>query len=162
MLHDVLTSGLDLVVCGSAVGEKSAMRGEYYAGPGNKFWRTLHDVKLTPYQLEPSDYKRLAEFGIGLTDLVKAQSGNDRGIRFRAPDGGRLRSTILRYQPRYLCFNGKRAAQEFFRVKRADYGLQPEPIGATVVFVAPSTSAAANGSWNLGLWQQLADLIRAG
>jgi TDG/mug DNA glycosylase family protein len=26
----------------------SALRGAYYAGPGNKFWKTLHEVGLIP------------------------------------------------------------------------------------------------------------------
>ena len=40
MLEDVLAHGLSLVICGMAAGPVSAARGEYYAGPSNKFWRT--------------------------------------------------------------------------------------------------------------------------
>ena len=37
---------LKLVVCGTAAGDRSAQLGQYYAGPGNKFWRTLASLGL--------------------------------------------------------------------------------------------------------------------
>ncbi len=51
MLEDLLAPGLALVVCGSAAGRRSAQLGHYYAGPGNKFWRTLARVGLTPIEV---------------------------------------------------------------------------------------------------------------
>jgi G:T/U-mismatch repair DNA glycosylase len=45
LLDDLLRIGLRLVICGTAAGERSAKLGAYYAGPGNKFWRTLHDER---------------------------------------------------------------------------------------------------------------------
>jgi len=146
------------VICGSAAGTKSAKEGHYYAGRGNKFWRTLATVALTTFELRPADYARLLEFGIGLTDLVKHQAGSDRAIRFQNADAERLATKIRRYAPRFLCFNGKRAAQEFFG-GQVEYGLQVARIGTTHVFVAPSTSAAANRSWDISHWQEIARLV---
>lgn len=146
-------------MCGSAVGARSAAVGRYYAGPGNRFWPTLYAVGLTPRQLEPSEYRLVLRFGIGLADLVKDQSGDDAAIRFGDADRKRLLAAILRYRPRVLCFNGKRAVQEFLR-RRVTYGLQREMIGPTALFVAPSTSAAASRWWNLAPWQELARLVR--
>ena len=51
ILPDVLESGLDLVLCGTAAGRKSAEMLAYYAKPGNRFWPTLHAVGLTPRRL---------------------------------------------------------------------------------------------------------------
>lgn len=68
-----------------------------------------------------------------------------------------LTSNLHRYQPRYLCFNGKRAAEEYFQ-RPVTYGLQPATVGKTAFFVAPSTSGAANMWWDLSLWQELARL----
>ena len=48
MLEDLLAKDLALVVCGSAAGRRSAELKQYYAGPGNKFWRTLARTGLTP------------------------------------------------------------------------------------------------------------------
>jgi TDG/mug DNA glycosylase family protein len=156
-----LAVGLRLVVCGSAVGARSAILRRYYVGPGNRFWPTLYQVGLTPRQLDPSEYRLLPQFGIGLTDLVKDQSGGDAAIRFGNVDRERLRATILRYQPRYVCFNGKRAAREFLGRRRVAYRLQAAAIGSTALFVAPSTSAAAGRWWNLAPWQEIARLVRA-
>lgn len=159
-LPPLLRPHLALVVCGSAAGTRSAAVGHYYAGPGNKFWKTLAKIGLTDRVLAPAEYRRLLEFDIGLTDLVRRQSGSDSAIDFRGAESERLRREILTYQPRMLCFNGKRAAQEFSRSKLIEYGLQKERIGATAIFVAPSTSGAASGAWDMSVWQGLARRLR--
>ncbi len=160
MLEDIVKPGLMLIVCGTAVGTRSSQRKHYYAGPGNKFWRVLADVGLTPRQLAPIEAPFLLDFGIGLTDLVKGQSGSDTSIRFDGSDAARLQDKIAKLKPRYLCFNGKRAAQEFFGTRAIVYGLQAERIGVTELFVAPSTSAAANRFWELSWWHDLAERVK--
>jgi TDG/mug DNA glycosylase family protein len=162
MLRDLLAEGLPLVVCGSAAGRRSAELMQYYAGRGNKFWLTLARTGLTPRLLAPSEYPLLLSFGIGLTDLVKLQSGGDAEIDFRRAGARELEQKIARLRPRVLCFNGKRAAGEFLGRRRVSFGLQPEPIGATRIFVAPSTSGAANGSWDPAVWDALAATVREG
>src|SRR5665647_2036951 len=131
VFDDLLRDGLQLVVCGTAAGAKSAKLKHYYAGPGNKFWRTLAELSLTPRQLAPSEADLLLDFGIGLTDLVKGQSGPES-----------LREKVLMLQPRVLCFNGKRAAREFLGTKAVAFGAQRERIGVTVLYVAPSDQGA--------------------
>jgi RimJ/RimL family protein N-acetyltransferase/G:T/U-mismatch repair DNA glycosylase len=160
VLDDLLRAGLKLVVCGSAAGDRSAQLGQYYAGPGNKFWRTMARVGLTPRRLTPGEAGLLPDLGIGLTDLVKDQSGPDSGIEFGGESRELLRRKMQELQPDILCFNGKRAAKEFLRSTTVEYGLQPQRIGATRLFVAPSTSAAANGSWDPAWWDKLAALLR--
>ncbi len=83
MLNDVLMSGLKIVFCGSAAGSVSAARGEYYAGPGNKFYPVLFEIGLTPRSLTPNEFMDLPKYGIGLTDVVKDQAGSDASINFR-------------------------------------------------------------------------------
>jgi TDG/mug DNA glycosylase family protein len=156
MLPDLLKRNLSLVICGTGAGRRSAEISQYYAGPGNRFWRTLVDIGLTPKLLVPPDYEHLLSFGIGLTDLVKEQAGSNSEIHFERGDALRLRSRIMLYQPRYLCFNGKRAAQEFFGSAYIEFGVQPGNIGRKVLFAAPSTSRAANASWDLAVWRDLA------
>ncbi len=116
-------------------------------------------VGLTPRQLAPGEARLLPDLGMGLTDLVKDQSGPDSGIAFGHESRELLRRKMQELQPDVLCFNGKRAAKEFLRTATVEYGLQPQGIGATRLFVAPSTSAAANGSWYPAWWQALADLV---
>ena len=162
MLEDLLAPGLRLVVCGSAPGRRSARLRQYYAGPGNRFWATLAAVGLTPRRLAPSEWRSLLEFGIGLTDLVKDQSGGDRELDFARADRAGLRAKVLRFQPRLLCFNGKRSAQEFLGRREIAYGEQAESIGETRLFVAPSTSGAAAGAWDPAPWCALAERVRSG
>jgi double-stranded uracil-DNA glycosylase len=159
MLDDVLARNLAVVFCGTAAGHRSAQRRAYYAGPGNRFWRTLAAVGLTPHELAPPDFARVLNYGIGLTDLAKNQSGSDRDLRISRADVLWLRARIGIYQPQYLCFNGKRAAQVFLGESLLDYGVQRERIGRTVLYVAPSTSGAASGTWDIAVWRDLANRV---
>ena len=158
LLKDLLAPGLKIVFCGTAAGEVSAARGEYYAGPGNKFWPVLFEVGLTPRRLAPGEYKDLLGFGIGLTDVVKGQSGGDASIDFGRSEPDGLRQKIEHFSPTVLSFNGKKAAQVFPGERSVELGLQAKQVGTTWLFVAPSTSGAANGYWNVDLWYELAEL----
>jgi len=162
VLEDVLEPGLKLVICGTAASRRSAEVCAYYAGRGNKFWRTLAEIGLTPRQLAPAEYPLLAAFGIGLTDLAKGQSGGDAAIRFHADGSRALRERMLRFRPGVLCFNGKRAAGEFLGVRNVTFGLLSAEIGATRLFVAPSTSGAASRYWDVSVWGELARVVAAG
>lgn len=159
MLNDCLAPNLRLVVCGTAAGKTSAAQRTYYAGPGNKFWRTLCVTGLTPRQLRPDEYRLLVQYGIGLTDVVKGQAGMDRAIDFRCAAPGTFAEKILVARPRAICFNGKKAAELYLGRKSPEYGLQPERIGDSLIFVAPSTSGAASGYWDIATWQDVADAV---
>lgn len=165
VLPDVLVPGLDIVFCGSAASAASARLGAYYAGPGNKFWRTLHAVGLTPELLPPADFQRLPDFGIGLTDMAKHASGGDAGLPAGADDPGGLRARIETCPPRILAFNGKRAAQvalaAWFGARHPGYGAQDHRLGACAIHVLPSTSGAASGFWSITPWQALARTVNA-
>ncbi len=158
-MPDLLCPGLRLVICGSAAGRRSAEVGAYYAGPGNKFWRILHDCGLTPRRLAPEEFRALLDHGIGLTDLAKAYAGGDAGIRPADDDVDGLTAKIARDTPRWLAFNGKRAAQAVLG-RRVGYGLQAERLARSRLFVLPSTAGAASGHWDVGPWHELARLLR--
>ncbi|HWO88463.1 MAG TPA: mismatch-specific DNA-glycosylase [Gemmatimonadales bacterium] len=156
LLPDLLKEGLRLVICSFTAGEKVAEAGQWYAAPGNRLWETLHRVGLTPRQLEPAEWRSLLDYGIGLVDLTKDHSGQDRGVKF---EGGReLRRKIRQYQPEMLVFNGKRAAKEYLVMPTVVFGLLPHTIGTTKLFVCPSTSAAAKSSWDPRWWDLMAKL----
>ena len=158
-LPDILRPGLDLVICGAAAGRRSAEVGAYYAGPGNKFWRILHETGLTPRLLPAEEFRSLPDFGIGLTDLAKTASGSDAEIPRGAWDADGLRRKVEAARPRILAFNGKNAAQRFLGRSRVGYGPQNERIGGTALFVLPSTSGAASGYWDPEPWHALARRI---
>lgn len=161
VLPDVLASGLKVIFCGSAVGTASAQARAYYAKPGNKFWPILAETGLTPSRILPSEYRRVLEFGIGLTDMCKTEFGQDASLSGLGDDARAVRRKVLRYKPRALAFNGKRAASVFFG-SRLEYGRQAETVGGTVVFVLPSTSGRAGSFWDAGPWQALAEFVRDG
>lgn len=161
VLPDLLKPGLKVVICGTAAGTKSARVGAYYAGPGNQFWSVLHRIGLTTRRLAPDEFRDLLNFGIGLTDLWKETAGPDSEVMQTGPDVESFRSRVLRYSPRALAFNGKSSAAAFLG-RPAGYGLQPETIGKTVVFILPSTSGAARRYWDESHWLELARYVEAG
>jgi len=159
MLPDLLDEDLELVICGTAVGATSASKQQYYAQPSNQFWQVLYEVGLTSRLLTPREYAELLEEGIGLTDLVKKQAGMDSDLQDCNFGASALRAKLHHYQPQVLCFNGKRAAQEFLR-RKVDYGVQPEQVGRTQIYVAPSTSGAARRWWDIKWWEELAAFVK--
>lgn len=164
ILPDLLQPGLRLVFCGSALGTASARAKAYYAKPGNKFWPTLHEVGLTPRRFAPAEYPALLELGIGLTDINKTQSGNDDALAPEHDDVAGLAARIEQYRPAILAFTAKRPAQVFLRdsfglQSPPAYGLQPQRIGPTRLFVLPSTSGSGVRYWDIGPWQELKRLV---
>jgi TDG/mug DNA glycosylase family protein len=158
ILPDVLYPDLDIVFCGMAAGDKSALRKAYYAGPGNQFYPTLHTCGFTSRRLEPEEYTELTKFRIGLTDLAKLTHGRDHVLKQSDFDIAGLREKILRYQPKIVCFNGKKAAAIYLQVSgtgKITYGRQQQTIGQSKLFVAPSTSGAARGAWDINVWHDL-------
>ncbi len=158
VLPDVLVPGLDLVIVGMAASAESARQGAYYAHPGNRFWRALHESGLTPRRLAPADYPQLPDFGIGLTDVCKTQSGADHQLDRAHHDPAAVIAKIERVRPRAAAFNSKNAAQLILG-RKVDYGAQAETIGATRLFVLPSTSGRASAYWDLGPWRDLARFL---
>ena len=161
ILPDVLAPGLDLVIVGMAASAESVRRNAYYAHPGNRFWRALHESGLMPRQLAPADYPLLPDFGIGLTDVCKAQSGADHELDRANHDPAAVIEKIQRFAPRAAAFNSKNAAQLTLG-RKVDYGRQAETIGATVLFVLPSTSGRATAYWDLDPWRELAIFLGRG
>lgn len=157
ILPDVLADNLTIVFCGSAPGKVSARLGAYYAGPGNRFWPTLAAVGLTPRRLAPHEYATVVRHGMGLTDLCKDACGSDAELPPGSDDAIALHRKVERFRPRLLAFVGKRPAKVFLR-RPVSYGLQPERIAETRLFVLPSPSGAGRGHWNQAWWQELATL----
>ena len=159
ILPDILAEGLRVVFCGTAVGDVSAKRGAYYAGPGNRFWSILQETGLTPRKLEPEEFGELLSHHIGLTDLTKKVSGSDSVIGVGHFDISGFERKIKLAHRRVVAFNGKRAAQIYFG-KPVTYGYQLRLIGRSAVFVLPSTSGAARGYWQADYWQELERFLR--
>lgn len=163
-LPDLLGPGLRVVFCGSAVGPESFRQRAYYANPRNRFWRALQESGLTPRLFAPAEYPKLLTLGIGFTDLAKHRHGVDSILVAADYDADALAEKIFRHRPRMLAFTGKKPGAAFiarrFGRRSCDYGLQPESVGATRLFVLPSPSPANAGAWRLDPWRALALLAQ--
>lgn len=148
-----------MVFCGTAAGTASARAGAYYAGRGNRFWAILHATGLTPLLLAPTEFCRLLEWGIGLTDVCKTTHGMDREIARDAFDPARLRLVLDDIRPHVIAFNGKKAARIALGLRDSAvlaFGPAEASIGTTAAWVLPSTSGAARRFWDPAPWQALA------
>lgn len=162
VLPEVLRPGLRLVFCGTAAGRQSALQKAYYAHAQNKFWRTLHDVGLTPRLFVPREYPALDELGIGLTDIAKFASGMDHQLPRHSlgPTAVKaLRRRIEKIAPRHLAFTSLTAGRAVLGRKAAP-GEQTERWDETRLWILPSPSPLADNHWDTGPWKALARAVR--
>jgi len=157
-LPDQLRDDLRLVFVGTAASQRSADVGHYYAHPGNRFWRTLHQVGITDRRYEPREFPALLKLGIGFTDLCKSGAGMDHQALAFPIDIPAFREKMRRYRPKMIAFTSKKAASLFYGRPTTVIvsGQQPPLQDFPVVFVLASPSGAASGSWTIQPWQELA------
>jgi TDG/mug DNA glycosylase family protein len=155
---------MKVVVVGCNPGDRSARVGHYYAGRGNQFWPLLHDAGILPELLEYKDDKRVIEFGVGLTDLVKrATRGIEEIDRHEFAEGRIVLSQKLaEFTPRVVAFNGK-VVYEMFAQRKCRLGLQKDKLYGAQVFVLPSTSGqnAVGQGVKRRYFRQLGALLRS-
>jgi TDG/mug DNA glycosylase family protein len=141
-LPDHLASGLRLVFVGMNPGLTSARRGHYYAGPGNLFWRALHESGLTPRLFRPDEDHLLPSLGIGVTDVVGRATRGIAALEQREWREGAaaLAQKLARFEPYAVCFNGLAGAQAALGRHDVRPGLQAERFAGALTFAVPSTS----------------------
>src|SRR5437773_10512235 len=108
-LLDHLRKGMKLVIVGCNPSESSVRVGHYYAGRGNEFWPILYESGVVPEPFDYHDDRRVIEFGVGLTDLVKRPT---KGIdELKREDFAEGRTVLLQrlknLRPQLVPFNGK-------------------------------------------------------
>lgn len=161
-LPDYLRKGMKLVIVGCNPSESSVRAGHYYAGRGNLFWPTLYESGVVPEPFDYPDDRRIIEFGIGLTDLVKRPTkGIEELTREDFAEGRIVLSQKLgEFSPRVVAFNGKLTYEQFAQRKCA-YGLQKESLYGARVYVLPSTSGknARSKSTRVRHFRKLAHLV---
>ena len=121
--------------------------GHYYAGRGNQFWPMMYESGVIPEPLSYEDDRRILEFGIGMTDLVKRPTRGVEEIERGEFSEGRvlLAQKLEDLRPRVIAFNGK-MVYEKFTGRPCKLGLQKEKLYGAIVFVLPSTSGANAGT----------------
>ncbi|MGI9392007.1 MAG: mismatch-specific DNA-glycosylase [Parvibaculales bacterium] len=163
ILPDLLEKNLPLVFIGTAASARSAEEQAYYAHPGNRFYRTLFATGLVPTLIAPKDFPTLLNYGIGLTDIHKTQSGADSELRHDGGAAQKLREKIIAFQPETIGFTSKTAAAWFYEKKTGSllsYGKQTDTISNAHVHILPSPSGRAVAYWDIKPWQKLAIAVR--
>ncbi|MBR0795104.1 mismatch-specific DNA-glycosylase [Bradyrhizobium jicamae] len=161
-LPDQLRADLRLVFVGTAASTRSAAVGHYYAHPGNRFWRALHEAGITARRYRPGEFASLLALGIGFTDLSKTGAGMDHEIARQSFDVVGFRAKIETYRPKTIAFTSKTAASLFYNTPSSAIALgrQPQAGGFPAIFVLCSPSGAASGHWTLQPWRDLAAWIK--
>lgn len=161
-LPDYLRSGMRLLIVGCNPGDRSARVGHYYAGRANEFWSLLYKSGVAPELLAHRDDKRLIEFGIGLTNLVKRPTRAVEELEREDFAEGRilLAQKLQEYAPQVVAFDGK-TAYENFSQRRCKLGLQKERLYGAQVFVLPATNGndVATSGAKLRYFRHLAKVL---
>jgi TDG/mug DNA glycosylase family protein len=146
-LPDYLRKGMKMVLVGINPSDRSARVGHYYAGRMNLFWPILYESGVIPEPLSYDEDRRIIEFGIGMTDLVKRPTRGIEEIERQEFAEGRvlLAQKLEDLHPRVIAFNGK-TAYEKFTGRVCKLGLQKDRLYGASVFVLPSTSSQNAGT----------------
>jgi len=146
-LPDYLRKGMKMILVGANPGDRSARVGHYYAGRGNQFWPLMYESGVIPEPLSYEDDRRMLEFGIGMTDLVKRPTKGIEEIERQEFAEGRvlLARKLEEIKPRVVAFNGK-MVYEKFTGRPCKLGLQKELLYGAHAFVLPSTSGQNAGT----------------
>lgn len=141
-LPDLIAPGLAVLFCGINPGLYTTAIQHHFGRPGNRFWPALYGAGFTPHLISPWDERQLLALGIGITNLVErttataAELASDEYVR----GGELLRRRVTRYRPRVVAFLGIGAYRSAFARPKATFGLQPERIGESALWVLPSPS----------------------
>ena len=154
---------MKLVIVSCNPTESSVRVGHYYAGRDNEFWPILFESGVVPEPFDYHDDKRVIEFGIGLTDLVKRPSKSSDMLSREDFAEGRivLSQKLEEFAPRVVAFNGKLAYEQFAQ-RKCKCGLQKEHLYGARVYVLPCTPGqpAQSKDEKLQHFRKLAQLLK--
>ena len=148
LLPDVIAPDLTVLFCGINPGLWSGAVGRHFARPGNRFWPALHASGFTPELLGPYRQDELPALGLGLSNVVARTTARaDELSADELREGGRILAVKANtYRPRWIAIVGITAYRTAFGHRTAQIGAQPEPIGASRVWVLPNPSGL-NAHW---------------
>jgi double-stranded uracil-DNA glycosylase len=116
-LRDVLTPKPRVLFVGINPSLRSEAVGHHFASPGNPFWRLLYAAGLVPVELTHTEDRRLAEFGLALTNLCSRATRAAAELGREEIERGKRRLTvkIRRLRPEVVAFVGITIYRDFFR-----------------------------------------------
>jgi G:T/U-mismatch repair DNA glycosylase/ADP-ribose pyrophosphatase YjhB (NUDIX family) len=113
----------------------------HFANPRNDFWRLLHAARFTSRLYDPSEQFEVLREGIGITNAAYRTTPGSGDLRGGDFDRDRIERVAREYAPAWIGFVGKEAYRGLFK-ERPELGVQSRTLGATRLFVLPSTSPA--------------------
>jgi double-stranded uracil-DNA glycosylase len=167
-LPDVTFPDARIMFVGINPSLRSAELGHHFAGRGNPFWRILYAAGLTPVPLTYEEDKRLAEFGMALTNLCPRPSREASELTAAEIQAGKrlLLGKVRRLRPRMVAFVGISIYRQFFSASTSKGpGLKPETLAGAAIFVLPNPSgrnAAFPGFEDKVVWfRRLKEIVEA-
>jgi TDG/mug DNA glycosylase family protein len=153
---DIVEPSLRVMFVGINPGLYSAAVRHHFARPGNRFWKALAASGFTDEVLSPFDERDLLRLGLGVTNIVgRATARADELLREELRQGAaRLVRKVKRLRPGFVAFLGITAYRTAIGDPSATPGPQPEPMGASTVWLLPNPSG-------INAHHQLDDLAQA-
>jgi len=159
-LDPIIDKNSRVLILGTMPGPESLRRKQYYANPGNQFWRIVYRV-LGECNEPPSDYKERINFlkksGIALWDVLKScerEGASDSMIRNGQPNDF---GSLLRDCPglKRTFFNGKTAEYFFKKCGCPELArVQPERLPST-----SSANAGMSADGKIHCWRVIRDFL---
>src|SRR5438046_10146891 len=145
MLRDRIEHGVRVLFVGINPGQRSEAIGHHFAGYSNRFWPLLYESKLVSERISAEDDDRLAEWGLGITNLVARMTPGIDALRQEEYVAGArvLRRKIRRFTPSIVALVGVSIYRSLFNVRGGTHvslGLQTETLEGARVFVLPNPS----------------------
>jgi TDG/mug DNA glycosylase family protein len=141
-IPDLIAPGLRLLLVGINPGRHSGATGFHFGNPANRLWPALHQSRLTPRQLHPSDAKELLALGIGITNLVEMTTQGAKDLKpgdYRAGVDN-LRLKVIEFRPRTVAILGKSAFESGFDRPRSTLGRQADKLEGSELWLLPNPS----------------------
>ena len=147
-IPDVIAPGLRVLFCGINPGLWSAVVGQHFARPGNRFWPALYASGFTPRLYGPADQGELPKLGLGITNVAaRATARADELTPAELREGGAiLTAKAAQHRPRWVAIVGITAYRTAFDRPRATIGPQDEPLADSRLWVLPNPSGL-NAHW---------------
>jgi TDG/mug DNA glycosylase family protein len=149
-LPDLIAERLDVLFCGINPGMAAAAEGHHFVGRSNRFWRVIHRSGFTPEEISPQDDQTILRYRCGVTSVVKRPTARADEL---APEefgaaAGEFEQKIMHFVPRHVAFLGKAAYAGMTRQREVTWGMQPNRMQGSVMWVLPNPSGR-NRSFSL-------------
>ena len=141
-IPDVIAPDLRALFCGINPSLYSGAVGHHFAGPTNRFWKSLRGADFTDRILSAFENHELLQDGFGVTNLVNRATRSAKEVsRAELREGVRiLDGKVKRYRPTWVAVVGVEAYRKAFAQPGAGTGLQPEALVGVRVWVLPNPS----------------------